>query len=453
MVDALTATTRAVTQARSTITDPPALARAILDSHTAGGRRDMPEVKRDLDALTARDPQLGAQVATALEALLTPVERGELARAAYSVSAPDGQGITFRDGAPSIADYRAQAAGTSGRAFYDRLDGIWGDGRHSTDDTPAIQSGLRDLQASGLSLDEFQALRALSARPAELARSGDVAAAAAFMEAHPGQIDEVLRAFGETHPALVPQLLEAGGAAVQRHIDAQAEQPTTGNRVWGGLRAVGGGIEAVVGGALVLAPEPTMLTKVGGGVLAAHGGDNFVAGFRQMWSGLPTESLTQQGAEAVASSLGADPVTASRIGVGVDIGVGLAGSGLAALGRLSSSSRLVWGSIEATQPVHAGTVIPRSFELAGGGAKVWVSGNGTKHIAEYATAMLQRGVSPNLVNVASQVQLSSLQAAVAAATKEGVVLDKIIRVAGWELKFAAPRQAGQLPALIHALPL
>jgi hypothetical protein len=112
----------------------------------------------------------------------------------------------------------------------------------------------------------------------------------------------------------------------------------------------------------------------------------------------------------------------------------------------------VWDSIKATQGVWSGTSIPRSFELAAGNARVWVHGNATEHLAEYATAMANRGVSPDLVRVATQQQLQSLQAAVAAATANGTVFNQVVKIGGWELIFAAPRAAGQLPALIHALP-
>jgi hypothetical protein len=287
---------------------------------------------------------------------------------------------------------------------------------------------------------------------ATFARNGDIAGARQYMEKHPESIDAMLQAFAAVKPGLVPQLVEVSGAVVTKHIEAQQSEPTLGNRIWGGVRAIGGGVEAIVGGALVLAPEPTMLTKAGGGVLAVHGADNFIAGFTQLWTGRPAESFTQQGAAAVAEQLGADPVTASRIGVGVDIGVGLAGSGLASLGRLASGSRLVWGSIKATQPVYQGTVVPRSFEIATGAGKFWVHGNGTKHLAEYATTMLNRGVNPNLVNVASQVQLTSLQAAMAAASKQGIVYNQVMKVGGWELIFSK-LPTDKLPVLKHALPL
>ncbi|SKB09670.1 hypothetical protein SAMN02745166_05171, partial [Prosthecobacter debontii] len=112
----------------------------------------------------------------------------------------------------------------------------------------------------------------------------------------------------------------------------------------------------------------------------------------------------------------------------------------------------VWDSIKATQPLYEGTVVPRSFELVTGNGKVWVHGNATEHMAEYATAMLNRGVSSSMVNMGTQAQMTSLQSAVNAATTNGVPYGKLLNVGSWELKFGAPQQAGQLPALIHALP-
>ncbi len=54
--------------------------------------------------------------------------------------------------------------------------------------------------------------------------------------------------------------------------------------------------------------------------------------------------------------------------------------------------------------------------------------------------------------LASQEQLSSLQAAVNTATKNGIPYNQMISVDGWDLKFAPLRQLGQLSSLIHALP-
>lgn len=112
----------------------------------------------------------------------------------------------------------------------------------------------------------------------------------------------------------------------------------------------------------------------------------------------------------------------------------------------------IWNSVKATQPVYEGTVIPRSFELATASGDFWVHGNASEHLAEYAESMLKKGVSPDLVHLASQQQLQSLQAAVESATAKGVPYDDVITVGGWELKFGRPRVEGQLPVLIHALP-
>jgi RHS repeat-associated protein len=119
--------------------------------------------------------------------------------------------------------------------------------------------------------------------------------------------------------------------------------------------------------------------------------------------------------------------------------------------RATAATGTVWDSVVATQPVYEGTVIPRSFTLASEGGSVWLHGNATEHLAERALANLARGVTPEAVNISTQAQLTSLQAAVSFATRQGVQYGQMIRVSGWELIFQAPRQAGQLPALVHAL--
>ncbi len=112
----------------------------------------------------------------------------------------------------------------------------------------------------------------------------------------------------------------------------------------------------------------------------------------------------------------------------------------------------VWDSITATQEVYDGTVIPRSFELETQGAKIWVHGNATEHMAEYALGNLGKGVSTDLVNIGTQSQLTSLQFAVGVATENGVTYGTLINEGDWELIFSPAREAGQLPALIHAYP-
>lgn len=118
----------------------------------------------------------------------------------------------------------------------------------------------------------------------------------------------------------------------------------------------------------------------------------------------------------------------------------------------SGATGTVWDSITATQPNYPGSVIPQSFEMSlPNGQSVWVHGNATEHMAEYAQ-MVANNNPPGVVQLTTQQQLSSLQSAVNTATQGGVPYNQLINVGGWELKFAPPRQPGQLPALIHALP-
>lgn len=131
--------------------------RTIDENRTPGGGVDASGLRRDLDRISTQDPELGGWVAAEVNRQLTPVQRGELAAAGYSIQAPDGTSLRFQPNAPSVGDYRAMAPGSEGRAFYDRLDSAFGDGDPATDDTPAIQAGLNDLVASGGSLSQLPA--------------------------------------------------------------------------------------------------------------------------------------------------------------------------------------------------------------------------------------------------------------------------------------------------------
>lgn len=135
--------------------------------------------------------------------------------------------------------------------------------------------------------------------------------------------------------------------------------------------------------------------------------------------------------------------------------IGLSGNVAGTLGRsCPAPNSTVWNRIKATQEVWPGTQIPRSFELTTqGGRKVWVHGNATEHLAERVVNLNRRQLTPDLVRVTQQAQLNSLEAAVNAATKNGVKFDEIITVGGWELKFGRPRNPGDLPTLFHSLPL
>ncbi|KXU83177.1 hypothetical protein CI15_29155 [Paraburkholderia monticola] len=113
-------------------------------------------------------------------------------------------------------------------------------------------------------------------------------------------------------------------------LTRQSISPTEmlSNRLWGGLQLVGGLLEMVGAGALCVMPEPTMASKAGCIVFGAHGSDTASAGLRQIWTGLDTATLTQQGTTKLAETMKASPDMANNIGLSLDIAVsiGVAGS-------------------------------------------------------------------------------------------------------------------------------
>ena len=73
-------------------------------------------------------------------------------------------------------------------------------------------------------------------------------------------------------PDGIPVVLSAvqlAAVLLQETVDEAA----TANRLWGGLRVVGGVLELLGAGVLCVAPEPSMASKVGCVVFGAHGAD------------------------------------------------------------------------------------------------------------------------------------------------------------------------------------
>jgi hypothetical protein len=114
--------------------------------------------------------------------------------------------------------------------------------------------------------------------------------------------------------------VQLAAVLTQESVD---EGATASNRLWGGLRVVGGVLELLGAGVLCVAPEPTMASKAGCVVFGLHGADTTAAGARQVWTGKDSQSLTHMGTAALAQTLGASPSTADNIGLTVDIAVPL----------------------------------------------------------------------------------------------------------------------------------
>jgi hypothetical protein len=109
------------------------------------------------------------------------------------------------------------------------------------------------------------------------------------------------------------------------------EEATLSNRLWGMGKLVGGALELVGAGGLLLTPEPTALTKVAGAALGAHGLDTSSSALRQIVTGREASTLTAEAAKSLSSVMGADPKTAEMIGLGADLAIPLIAGGIGAL--------------------------------------------------------------------------------------------------------------------------
>jgi hypothetical protein len=129
-------------------------------------------------------------------------------------------------------------------------------------------------------------------------------------------------------------------------------QEALANRLWGGVKVVGGAVELVGAAALFAVPEPTLLTKAGGTVLGVHGSDTMSTGLRQAWTGQDERTVTEQAAAAAAKLFGANDTRARQIGAAVDIAVPLMVATVAGAARIAS--------------VRGGRITLAEHEAAGG---------------------------------------------------------------------------------------
>ncbi|MFI1159285.1 SpvB/TcaC N-terminal domain-containing protein [Streptomyces sioyaensis] len=111
------------------------------------------------------------------------------------------------------------------------------------------------------------------------------------------------------------------------------------NRAVGVVQVVGGAMEISAGAAGIAAP--TGVTQVLGVVAVAHGADTTWAGLKTIWTGEVQKTYTEQAATAAAKGLGASDKTAERVGMGVDLAVGVlpsAGIGLAKTAMVTAAA-------------------------------------------------------------------------------------------------------------------
>lgn len=144
-------------------------------------------------------------------------------------------------------------------------------------------------------------------------------------------------------------------AAVLESESLEASESLS-NRLWGVAALAGGAVELIGAAALLLTPEPTMVTKVAGGTLGAHGLDTASAAIVQIVSGRTRTTMTSQAATAAAQALGVKPGAAATVGMVVDIAVPMV-AGFAGLARAISIRR---GAISlAAEEVAGGHTIAR----------------------------------------------------------------------------------------------
>jgi hypothetical protein len=127
--------------------------------------------------------------------------------------------------------------------------------------------------------------------------------------------------------------------------------------------------------------------------------------------------------------------------------------------KADTSTAAVWKAIKATQPVYGGTLIPKSFELAAGNRKLWVAPNATDHLRELVQGYIKsRGSSQNAEKY-TQFLMADFKNSVDQALRQVKIPNapgmprQAIRVGNWDLVIGPPRQAGQLPVILHAQPM
>ena len=151
------------------------------------------------------------------------------------------------------------------------------------------------------------------------------------------------------------------------------DPPSLGTRIWGGIKAVGGVVEMVVGAVGGAATSWTGIGAVAGGAAVVHGADVATSGFTQLWTGKSTQSFTEQGISKGLQVAGVSEQKANTIAGYADAGVSTvltAGASAAAnsskintvTSTASKPSNLVTSSTKAKNAPQS-TGIPNSSKI------------------------------------------------------------------------------------------
>jgi RHS repeat-associated protein len=120
-------------------------------------------------------------------------------------------------------------------------------------------------------------------------------------------------------------------------ITAKRGEPSTvWTRIWGGVQAIGGAIEAGIGAALI----STGIGAPLGALLVFHGADQMATGIMQAATGESRNTLTHGAVKGVAKVCGASEDKANLIATGVDVSISLFGGGVGSIKLASSPSKL-----------------------------------------------------------------------------------------------------------------
>jgi RHS repeat-associated protein len=118
---------------------------------------------------------------------------------------------------------------------------------------------------------------------------------------------------------------ETRAIVITRYQTKEQKRQIFWNRVWGGVNALFGTIEASFGAGLIASGVGASL----GGIILLHGADHATAGIMQMVSGRRTESYTYKGIKSIAKAGGASELTAENIANYTDASISIAGAGIA----------------------------------------------------------------------------------------------------------------------------